>query len=260
MRSMTAYSSFRKTKGDQNAQVTLRSLNYRYLDISVHNLPAESILLEEAIKKEVKKKIRRGKIEVFIFLPRPQAKKARLNQKAVAEYISQAKALSRAHKLKFEVNLADILSLPQAISWETRSKANDTLVLPVLKQALDKLMDFKVKEGKVIKKEIAANLAKLRSNMEEIRRQKPKASTMENGKEDIDEELSLSLFYIGKLEAKINSKREVSAGKAIDFLTQEILRELNAASSKTKKKAPAFLLVEAKSYIERIREQAQNIE
>ena len=64
----------------------------------------------------------------------------------------------------------------------------------------------------------------------------------------------------GKLESKINSKKLIPQGKPIDFLTQEILRELNAASSKTKKKNPALLIVEGKSYLERIREQAQNIE
>ncbi|MFH1504595.1 MAG: DUF1732 domain-containing protein [Candidatus Omnitrophota bacterium] len=260
MRSMTAYASFRKNKGGQSVNIVLRSVNYKYLDVSIHNLPIESILLEEAIKREIKKRIQRGKIEVFIFSSKPQAKKVCVNQKTIAEYISQVKDLARKHNIRSEISLTDILNLPQSVTWEPQGETGESLILPALKQALDKLINFKEKEGRVIEKEIRANVAKLKSNMEETRRQKPKASKVENGKEDIDEELSLSAFYIGKLETKISLKKNAPIGKSIDFLTQEILRELNAASSKTKKETPAFLIVEAKSYIERIREQAQNIE
>ena len=67
-------------------------------------------------------------------------------------------------------------------------------------------------------------------------------------------------FYTKELEKKINAKNLATKGKALDFLTQEILRELNAASSKTKAKRVAALIVEAKNYLDRIREQAQNVE
>jgi len=257
---MTAYASSCKAKDSQSVQVILRSVNYRYLDIVTHNLPSESILLEEAIKREVKKRVQRGKIEVFIFLSKPQLKKIQVDYKVVSGYISQIKSLARKHKLRPEIKLTEILSLPQVISWEPKSKSGESLILPALKSALNKLMEFKNKEGAVIKREIKANLTKLKSNMGEIRKHKPKACETENGKEDIDEELSLSAFYVSKLEVKIDSKKSLPVGKSIDFLTQEILRELNAASSKTKNKSSAFLIVEAKSYIERIREQAQNIE
>jgi len=75
MKSMTAYASAQKSRGAQAVQVTLRSLNFKYLDIGIHNLPAEDIVLEEKIKREIKKKVCRGKIEVFICLAKPQAKK-----------------------------------------------------------------------------------------------------------------------------------------------------------------------------------------
>ena len=150
--------------------------------------------------------------------------------------------------------------MPQAVVWEEKEKTGAPLVMPALKEAIDKLMEFKRKEGEAIRKEIMANLGKLKNNMEEIKRQKPNAANMENGKEDIDEEISLAMFYIGKMDAAVNSKKGKPIGKTFDFLTQEILRELNAASSKTKKKTPAFLIVEAKNYLERIKEQAQNIE
>ncbi len=260
MRSMTAYASVQRNRGAQAIQVILRSLNFKYLDVCIHNLPAEDILLEEKIKREIKKKIHRGKIEVFIFSAKPQAKKIYVDEGVVSGYITQIKAFGKKHNLKANINISDILSLPQAISWGYRGKSDEGLMLSVIKEALDRFSRFKEKEGRAIKKEIKDNLSKLKSNLEKIKKQKPKASKIENGKEDIDEELSLISFYISKLESKINSKKWIPQGKPIDFLTQEILRELNAASSKTKKKNPALLIVEGKNYLERIREQVQNIE
>ena len=257
---MTAYASLHKSKDSQSVQINLRSTNYKYLDVSIRNLPAEDILLEEKIKREIKKKIYRGKVEVFIFLAKPQAKRIYINEKTVGRYVSQIKALAKKYKLKPEINVSDILSLPQTISWEPAAKSDEVLVLPVFKEALNKLLAFKKKEGGAIKREVMSNLRKLRSNVTQIKKQKPKIRDMENGREDIDEELSLISFYIDKLASKINAKALAPIGKSIDFLTQEILRELNAASSKTKKKGPALLIVESKNYLERIREQAQNIE
>ena len=260
MKSMTAYASAQKSKGPHTIQIILRSLNFKYLDICVHNLPPEDILLEERIKREIKNKVYRGKVEVFIFSTKPQKKKIYVDETVIAKYIAQAKALGRKYDLKANINISDILNLPQAISWGQKKESDKTLIFSVLRKALDGFLEFKEKEGKAIKREMKANLNSLRDNVKKIQKQKPKISKKENNKEDIDEELSLTAFYIKKLEDKIDSKKVDGRGKAVDFLIQEILRELNAASSKTKSKGPALLIVEGKNYLERIREQAQNIE
>ena len=150
--------------------------------------------------------------------------------------------------------------MPQAISLSHSGKRDKGLIPLAIKEVLNKFVKFKEKEGKAIKKEIIENLSKLKNNVEKIKKEKPKVNKIENGREDIDEEISLTLFYISKLESKINSKQWTPQGRALDFLTQEILRELNAASSKTKKKNLALLIIEGKNYLERIKEQAQNIE
>jgi uncharacterized protein (TIGR00255 family) len=260
MRSMTAHASVHKSVDSQNIQVVLRSLNFKYLDVNIRNSFVENILLEEEIKREIKKKFYRGKVEVFIFSSHPHSKKIMIDEKVVASYVHQVKTLSKKYKLKGDIQASDILSLPQVITWEQKSRGDNTSLMPIFKEALKKLNDFKEKEGKVIAKEMLSNLSKLKNNIQKIQKQKPKITHKENGKDDIDEELSLGYFYITKLESKIKSKKAGPKGKSVDFLTQEILRELNAASSKTKAKKLALLLVEAKNYLERIREQAQNIE
>lgn len=260
MRAMTGYAAVTKSDATHAAQVILRSTNFKYLDISVRNLLAEDIVLEEAIKREIKRRISRGKIEVFVLCEEHRAKKIIIDEKVVARYIQQAKALARKYRLRADISISDVLSLPQAISWEQKRQGNYGFIIGVLRQAVDNLIMFKEKEGKAIQKEMLSNLGKLKNNMVQIRKHKPAIAEMDNGKEDIDEELSLAAFYVKKLESVINSQRLRAKGKSIDFLTQEILRELNAASSKTKQKAAALLVVEAKNYLERIREQTQNIE
>ncbi len=260
MNSMTAYATFHKRKGSQTVQVVLRSLNFKYLDIAVRNLPAEDILLEEEIKRQIKKRVFRGKVEAFIFLTGAQSRKVGINEKVVAQYIAQIRSLAKKHAASPRINLIDVVNLPQAVYWEQRVASDRNLIIPALKEALVRLLEFKAKQGQIIKKEMLANLKKLGKNLAQIKKDKPLIGEMENGKEDIDEEISLSAFYLSKLKANIENKSRSPKGKAIDFLTQEILRELNAASSKTKKKQPALMIVEAKNYLERVREQAQNIE
>ena len=260
MKSMTGYAAVHKTGKSFSVQIVMRSFNFKYLDINVRNLSAEDILLEEGIKRQIKKRVSRGKIEVFIFLEEQKKKKVLIDEETVAKYISQAKSLAKKYKLKADITISDILNLPQAISWEQKRKGHQAFVLGILAKTLDSFIAFRKKEGAAIQREMLFNLGNLKNNILKIKKAKPSVSVMENGKEDIDEELSLISFYIKKVNATIKAAQLITKGKSIDFLTQEILRELNAASSKTKRKASALLIVEAKNYLERIREQTQNIE
>jgi uncharacterized protein YicC (UPF0701 family) len=152
------------------------------------------------------------------------------------------------------------LNLPGVISAYSKSGISKTQLVSVLKKSLKKLVEFKTEKGQAISKEITKNLNLLDGNISKIKKAKKRPSKEVDGKEDIEEELSLVEFYSKKAKTIINSKKQIRKGKAINFLSQEILRELNAASSKTRQKKMASLIVEAKNYLGRIREQAQNIE
>jgi uncharacterized protein YicC (UPF0701 family) len=156
------------------------------------------------------------------------------------------------------LNISDFFGLPQVISWSEK-RMEENLILSAAKEALSRLLDFKEKQGEIIKQDMAKNLGKIKENIGIIKNNIPQMAKSENGKEDINEEVSLASFYVTDLERKINAKK-ISTGRSIDFLTQEILRELNSASSKTKNRTIAPLIVESKNYLDRIREQAQNIE
>ena len=259
MKSMTAYSHVVKKTAAQSVQVVIRSNNFKYLNVTVYNLPVEYIELEDKLKKEIETVINRGKVEAHIFVKHPLAGEVHINEEALAKYVHQAHKLARKYCLRDELSIGDFFSLPQVIWLDEKNSDAAELVMTAARQAIRELLAFKVKEGRIIKREMLKNLKKLQTNAARMEKIKPSPAAEENNKEDIDEEISLLTFYAKKLEKEIASHQD-SKGKAIDFLTQEILRELNAASSKTKKPALASLIVEAKSYLERIREQAQNIE
>jgi uncharacterized protein YicC (UPF0701 family) len=259
MRSMTAYAAVYKKKGTHTLQLILRSLNFKYLDVAIHNLPHQNILLEEKIKKLIKNNIVRGKIEVYVFLKGSLANEIYIEEGNFAKYVAESKRLAKKYNLSQELNVLDFLNLPQVISWK-ETPGEETLIVSAIKEGLAKLIQFKQKEGSVIRREVTKNIAKIKENVKVIAANKPLARDQNNDKEDIDEEISLMSFYINKLEKNIQAKNTAYKGKSMDFLTQEILRELNAASSKTKNQTIAYLIVEAKSYLERIREQAQNVE
>jgi len=181
MRSMTAYSSVHRSQSLGNIQVVLRSTNFKYLDVFTHNLSAEDIELEERIKREMKGKISRGKIEAFIFLTRSQPKGISVNKAVVEKYISQAKSLAKQYKLKENIKIGNILKLPHVFLCGGKKKGEDTFIFSAFKEALAELLVFKCKEGNAIKKEMNKNLQKLKRNIGKIKKQKPKAKEDDNG-------------------------------------------------------------------------------
>ena len=146
------------------------------------------------------------------------------------------------------------------INWEEKDENDNNEILAAVEEGINQLVAFKKKEGKIVKSEMLKNLKNISSNVKIIRQHKPSGTKESDIKEDIDEELSLMSFYVTKLEKKVSADSSEFKGKEVDFLTQEILRELNASSSKTKDKTSGALIVECKNYLDRIREQAQNIE
>lgn len=259
MKSMTAYACVYKRKNSQNLQLILRSLNFKYLEVAIHNLPFHSILLEEKIKRLIRQKISRGKIEVYALLKGHIDSEIYVDEKALATYVHQAKRLTKKYKLDTSFNISDFLNLPQVISF-TEKRTEENLILAAAKEGIEKLLEFKVKQGEAIRRDMMQHLAYLNANINNIKKVRAVATKEENGKDDINEEISLASFYLNKLEKNINAKIHTPKGKSLDFLTQEILRELNSASSKTKNKAISPLIVDSKTYLERIREQAQNVE
>lgn len=260
MRSMTAYSAAEGKNKAGQTKIILRSLNYKYLDISVYNLPQQALVLEEIIREEIKKNITRGRVEVYFYQANKSKNQFAIDKNKFGNYVKQIKSLAKRFHLDENISPLEILNLPGVFSDGGKSSISKTQVISVLKKALRRLIKFKKEKGKAVGNEMSKNLQLLDGNIAKIKKNKKKPVQATDGKEDIEEELSLIEFYSKKLKKTISTKKQIRKGKAVDFLSQEILRELNAASSKTRQKKLASSIVEAKNYLGRIREQAQNVE
>ena len=259
MRSMTAYARVYKKQKEDFLEVTIRSLNSRYCEVLIHGIPQENVFIEDRVRKIIKDKIERGRIEVYILYKKYMQYTVEINEKLIGEYISALNRVSRKFHLSREWKGGDFITLPGVVSLKEDKQFSTNELLEVIKKAAAKLLEFKEKEGKTIAREIVKNFTKLEKNAEEISRLKPR-EVKEDNKDDIDEEVSLLMFYLKKMKGLIYKKSKKAKGKNIDFLSQEILRELNTASAKTRHSELSYLLVESKNCLEKIREQTQNIE
>ncbi len=260
MRAMTSYAYVRDVKGAEVVEVSVKTLNSKYLDVYIRHLPPENVLLERKIKELIENVIHRGRLELNVTVRSAKSDKTEINKDLLREYYGQIKKIARQMHLPESVSLRDLLTLPGLISVKSTRSINEKLVLQAVKKALNKTVSFREKEGRAIRKKLITHLRALTRALKKIEQYKPKAGNSELGKEDIDEEVSLLKFYVKKLDKIMHGKNKAVSGKTIDFLAQEILRELNTSASKSKKVHLASVIIEAKNYTERIREQAQNIE
>ncbi|MCD6583236.1 MAG: DUF1732 domain-containing protein [Candidatus Omnitrophica bacterium] len=259
MRAMTGYAQVRKKKKEEEVDVIIKSLNAKYLDIEFFHLPPQKIGLEAKLRKLIEKKIFRGRVKVYFFFKFFHGEKAVFNLPLFYDYYRQLNRIAALLKIDNKLSIKDFLSLPELVKVEPFSKGEDNLIIEGVREGLTRLIEFREKEGKSIKREILTHLKHLKEIIGKVKKVKPKVKE-ELGKEDIEEEIALIVFYLRRMRELVNKKNNFPKGKKIDFLAQEILRELNTCMSKTKKVKVASLIVKGKTYAERIREQAQNIE
>jgi len=260
MRGMTSYAQAQRRGNGFNLEIVLRSTNSKYLEIFTHQLPLEKIYLEEVIKKEIQKRIHRGRVEIYFFSHGHTPQKVVIDKNILSQYNRHAKHIAKQFKVSKDTLLRNFLMLPGIIRLEEKENINDEIILSAAREGLKKLVVFREKEGIRIKKEIVKNINAIEKAAKDIENKTSSLKSEQNGYKDIAEETALILFYINKLKKIVFSKTNAPQGKAIDFLAQELLRELNTASSKIKTKTMSGWLLEAKNALGRIKEQAQNIE
>ena len=260
MRGMTSYAQTQRKGKGFNLEVVLRSTNSKYLEIFTHQLPLEKIYLEEVIKKEVQKKIYRGRVEIYFFSRGHPPQKVVIDKNILSQYSRHAEDIAKKFKVSKEILLRNFLMLPGIIRLEDKGTVGDEMILSAVREGLKKLLAFREKEGARIEKEIVKNVHAIEKSAKNIKDRTDSLKSEQDGYKDIAEEMSLILFYINKLKKVVASKTNTPQGKAVDFLAQELLRELNTASSKIKTQVMSGWLLEAKNALGRIKEQAQNIE
>ena len=300
VRSMTGFAQARRQEAAGAVTVTIKAVNHRYLDLHPH-YPSSLDAWAATIEKAVRARLRRGHIDVTFSIETATAAAPRLNRALIDAYLEAFNTLSRELANPDEQpEVTEILRLPGVLSVETGSAAIPSpedespwrgLLLGTLDDCLEQLDRMRQQEGAALADDLRQRLRTLEAATAEIEQQR---ETLESHlfsrlqrrmqsllgdsvpgdrllqeaaliaeRSDVTEELTRLRTHLQQFHAMLNDGVEV--GRKLDFLLQELNREVNTMLSKTAGVAGEGLRiselgVEMKAEIEKVREQVQNIE
>lgn len=291
MKSMTGFGRAKLQKDSRIYEIEIKSVNYRYNDIGI-KLPRSISYLEENIKKEVKKYINRGKIDIFISYENysSQGKEIIVNHELVKKYLLEYNKIATENNLSLDIPVIEITKLPDILTLKTIQDDEDIIkkeVLDTLNIAINNIIEMRQKEGEKIKEDLKKRIKDVEAKVDEILKNstglieeyivKLNDKVKEMLKTDsidetriltevviyadkcsIEEEITRLNSHITQFKELINTKEPV--GKKLDFLIQEMNRETNTIGSKSVKLEITNLVIDIKTQLEDIREQIQNVE
>ena len=290
MYSMTGYGKGEAEINGRSLIVELKSVNHRFLDLSV-KLPRALIFAEEVLKKTVAARISRGHIDVFTTYsaPKDQADLA-LNADVAESYLAMSNTLRERFGISDDCTTSALLRIPGVVEEKAASVSEEEIVALVreaTEKAVTALLKMREAEGSAITKDILGKLDEIERLTGLIEQRAPLVTeeykarlkqTMETAlsgaaydetrllteialfadKCAIDEELARLHVHIAHYRKILET--EPTAGRKLDFLTQELNRETNTIGSKANDAAIAEYVVLLKCEIEKVREQIQNLE
>ena len=291
IKSMTGYGSAKGTSGKLEISVEIKSVNNRYLDSNI-KLPRVFNLFEETLKAIIHEKISRGKVDVYISIDSSNSDdiEIKINQPLVKAYVTALRTIAWDNELSSDIRVADLTRFPDILQAEKREVDTEALCLDisaVLKNALSDLDAMRIREGEKLLSDMSERLDEIErltalateqspKSVEEYRKKLEARMTEILQTTNIDEARILTeaaLFadrvaiseetvrlrsHISQLREMLKSKEPV--GRKIDFLVQEFNREANTIGAKGNDTEMSKIIVDLKAEIEKIREQAQNIE
>lgn len=288
---MTGYGMGEYSNDKFHVKVEIKSVNNRYCDISIR-LPKSLMALEDKIKKEIRNKVSRGKVDVFINVENLNASSSIIDVdlSLANQYFLALSKLKNELEIADDISLKDIYSMQGVITTTVEEESIDEywIVLnEALNIALGNFLEMRNTEGENLKLDIKEKLRKILESAENLKRIAP-ISLKENinklqeniknnlkdenldiqrlttevaimsDKLSIDEEITRIFLHISQFNDIINFNEPV--GRKLDFLIQELNREVNTVGSKSTNIEILNNVVNLKSEIEKIREQIQNIE
>lgn len=292
MKSMTGYGTSRAEKKGLSIEVSIRTVNGRFLEPRFH-LPREFHQFESDLKKKLSEVILRGTCDIFISRRlKNQNTNAQLhvNTDLAKKYHQAYQKLSKELKITQTFHVEQFARLPEVISIEQKQElvqGEELLLKKVFQAALNSNDKERQREGLFLKKDLLkllVSLEKVIGHISELReianselqsRYETKVKNRLKGQEidsqrltqeiviqleraDINEELTRLSEHIKNYRQLLESQS--AEGKKLDFYTQELLREVNTIGSKSQIAQITTSVVEAKTLIERMREQVQNVQ
>ena len=292
LKSMTGFGRAKYEIEGREYIIEIKSVNYRYSDVSV-KLPRNISYLEETIKKEVLNKISRGKIDVIVTFNNSSSlgKKITINNELASMYIKELENLANIYNIKNDISVINVSRFPDVLeikNEDEEEKIKEEINIP-LKEAIDNFINMKQIEGKKLSEDMLSRIKNIYNKVEEISKYstglikeyvvKLEARIKEILKSDIvdksrleqevviyadkcsvEEEITRLKSHISQFENLINKEEYITIGKKLDFIIQEMNRETNTIGSKSNCLEITNLVIDIKTELENIREQVQNIE
>jgi uncharacterized protein (TIGR00255 family) len=292
MKSMTGFGRGAVTENNFSVSVELKTVNNRFLDISLR-LSSEMQSLESEIKRLISSRLSRGRVDVNLQYERIEEVEYELNRPIIAGYLAVMKKMQDEFGLAGEPDLNVVARLPNVMmpKKEDVSEAFSFGVAAAVATAIEDLEKMRSSEGEMLKTELSERLDGIERRLpmieseagsitEEYRQRLTKRigemlakseSQIEidqgrlaqeiaylSDRADISEEIARLKTHIEHFRNIMDEEKEV--GKRLDFLTQELNREANTITSKTNNMVVKENALAIKSEIEKIREQVQNVE
>lgn len=291
MNSMTGYGKFVVTEQDRQVTVEMKSVNNRYLEINCR-IPKVLSAVEDAVKRTVKKYLRRGSVDVFFSYENnsAQGKKLTVDEVLASAYVDAAKRLALKYDIENSFTVTDLLRTNDVVKIDAEDDDEG-----LLKELVEKCAEGAVKElnrmrgveGATIRDDLNKLIGnidsaltkaekrapmvvedysvRLRARIEELLNDVPtdEARLMNEvaffaDKADVNEEISRLHSHIAQFRAALDSSDP--QGRNLDFLSQEIGREINTMGSKSNDTELTNLVIYMKNELEKIKEQIRNVE
>lgn len=291
MNSMTGYGKFVVTEQDRQVTVEMKSVNNRYLEINCR-IPKALSAVEDAVKRTVKKYLRRGSVDVFFSYENnsAQGKKLAVDEVLASAYVDAAKRLALEYDIENSFTVTDLLRTNDVVKIDAEDDDEG-----LLKELVEKCAEGAVKElnrmrgieGATIRDDLNKLIGNIDSALTKAEKRAPmvvedysvrlraRIEELLNGvptdearlmnevaffadKADVNEEISRLHSHIAQFRAALDSSDP--QGRNLDFLSQEIGREINTMGSKSNDTELTNLVIYMKNELEKIKEQIRNVE
>ena len=292
IRSMTGFGAGRAQAGSESVAAELRSVNGKFCDVRTH-LPRDLAGLEQVVARIVKSRLARGVVDVTVRRESEGTVRGAIpavDLPLAAAYAKAFRELQAELGLAGEVTVHDLIGLDGVVTLAERAPDLGPLAEAVeraLSAALDALEEMRRREGEALARDLAARLTALENGAAAIRAAAPESvqayrdrlaarvAELSRGvpvdparlaqevaffaeRIDVAEELTRLASHLSQMRALLGS--DAPAGRRLEFLVQEVNREVNTVGSKSQHAGMSAQVVELKAELERIREQVANVE
>jgi len=288
IKSMTGFSKAEMETNQGRLYGEARSLNSRYLEIGL-KLPKLDYSIEQKLRELARAYVKRGKIDIVIKWDKSagELSNLKINEPVVKQYVEMLSILKKEFKLKGEPAIKNLLDFKDIFIYEENNNINEDNLIRLFKNLMKGLEKERIKEGRVIHKDLAERLKTVNKSLKEIEKRWPDSIKRFEMKlkekireitqdEPVDETRVLQeiAIYMERLDIteeivrlrghiknfQESLKSNDSVGRKLDFIIQEFVREANTIGSKSNDLFINERVVHIKVEIEKIREQVQNIE